>query len=406
MVFTLLFPPDFGGGASRAMNIVKCLLNIGHEVQVVSSVPHYPEGVSISKALRFYRENIEGAEVIRLPTPGLPHKGIFNRFIIYTWYALFSFLALTFCRGTKKVISLGPHPFVDVPSYIVKVATRSSLTVDIADLWPETVDFKGRITNYLFQNIGYFMNKVVLRFFSQNISVYNERALDFIIKNYYYDKKAVIIYNAVDTKSFVYDNKLKLRKENLKALCNRHIEDKFIVLYHGMIGAPHFTTNVIKAASLEERELGKALFIIVGEGEGKEKILELVHDMNLKNVVVVRKLDRSIIKKIVAESDMGIVPIVSEKYLTVYVAMPLKSAEFLATGTPILAPKRSFIGSIVSASSAGFEVDFSDPRNIYEAIKASFHNVKLHKIMCRHARKLAEERFSFDQITRGLRDII
>lgn len=406
MIFSLLFPPDFGGGATRAMNTARCLVNLGHEVRVITSVPHYPEGAPISKALRFYTENIEGMKVVRLPTIGLPHKGLFNRYMIYFWYAIFSFLALAICNGAEKVISFGPHPFVDVPSYLVKMATKSSLIVDMSDLWPETVNFEGHFINNLVQSIGCVLNRILLKHLCQSISVYNERALDFIVKHYDFKKRAVIVYNSVDTKSFVYDGRLKIRKESLTTICHKDIKDRFIVLYHGVIGPYQKLENVIKAAALEERNLGKALFVIVGEGEEKKKLLNLACSMHLKNTIILRKFDRDIVRKIVTESDLGLVPIVSRNPLTIYMAMPLKAVEFLAAGTPILVPRGSFIGSTVSAYFAGFEVDFGDPRNIYEAIRNSYLNFKRHEAMRERARRLAEERFSLDRIVTALRSIV
>jgi colanic acid biosynthesis glycosyl transferase WcaI len=396
VIFTLLFPPDFGGGATRAMNIAKCMVNLGHEVRVISSVPHYPDGAPISKALRFYVENIEGIKVVRLPTIGLPHKGILARFVIFCWYGFFSLFALKMCKGANKIMSFGSHPFADISSYLAKIVTGSNLTIDISDIWPETLELtaKSSLTKSIFNGLGRFANNIVLNDFADNLSVYNERALNFILCHYNYKKKAVVLYNSVDTEGLVYDRKLKLNKKNLCA--SRHICDKvhFVVLYHGIIGPYQNVENIVRAASIESKDLGRALFIIVGEGESKKKVAKLAQDMHLQNTIILNKLSRKDMAKILMESDLGLVPIVSENPLAIYVAMPSKAAEFLAAGTPILAPKGSFIGSMVSSSNAGFEVDFNDPNEIYKAIKCSLLNPKLHQIQSNCARELAEKRFS------------
>jgi len=59
LVIAQYFPPDMGGGSTRASNGVKGLLSKGCDVTVVAAFPHYPQGnvpkknrllVSIEKA--------------------------------------------------------------------------------------------------------------------------------------------------------------------------------------------------------------------------------------------------------------------------------------------------------------------------------------------------------------------
>ncbi|MCK4396246.1 hypothetical protein KAW96_06580 [candidate division WOR-3 bacterium] len=44
LYITQYFPPEIGAGGVRAMNIARCLLKLGHEVQVISETPNYPDG--------------------------------------------------------------------------------------------------------------------------------------------------------------------------------------------------------------------------------------------------------------------------------------------------------------------------------------------------------------------------
>jgi len=405
-IISLLFPPDMGGGATRAMNIAESLVQLGHEVRIITSIPHYPRGAPILKSLRARRQNIGEMKITRLPILGLPHKGFVNRFVIYSWFAFLSFLELGRCRGSSKIISIGPHPFTDISSYAIKIATKSSLLIDISDLWPETWVLDNRFANALFQGVGYCLNKIVLRHLVDGLSVYNERALDYLVNRYGFCKQHVVIYNSADTRKFTYDHETKVRKENLRTILGKDVNNRFVVLYHGVIGPYQRIETIIDAASIEERELGKALFIIVGEGEQKEKAIQRARNIGNRNVVFLPRMNRSEIQKIVAESDLGLVPIVSEQDLTLYVSMPLKATEFLASGTPVLVPKGSFIGKFVTRDQAGLEVDFSSPSNIFEAIKKVATDSEAYEQMARHARQVAVDHFSLDQINEVIRSIM
>ena len=44
LVLPQYFPPDMGGGSTRASNVVKGLLSKGCDVTVVAAFPYYPYG--------------------------------------------------------------------------------------------------------------------------------------------------------------------------------------------------------------------------------------------------------------------------------------------------------------------------------------------------------------------------
>lgn len=406
-LLALLYPPDFGGGATRAQNIATSLKRDGHEVYVITSEPHYPDG-ALQRGIKFVvaEEKIEGINIIRLPILAFPHRGILNRLLIYTSYVLSTIIPFAKLRQMDIVLTTGPYPFVIISAFIYKIIARKQFIVDVSDiLWPEALKFKNSIINYLIQVVGYVLNKTILSI-SDLLLVYNENALLYIRGEYRYSKRAVVVYNAVDVDKFIYNSHLKYNKKNLELLLKRSLAGNFIVMYHGNFGSYQGIDKIIEAAALVQDEFPKVLFVIVGGGEEKNKIIKLAHNMHLKNVVILGKLERAITRKIVAESDLGLAPIVSEDPLAIFVGMPSKAAEYLAVGTPILAPKGSFLGSIVSASSAGFEVNFNDPRDICDAVKNSYLNIERHKVMCKSARKLAEKRFSLESVKKALRDII
>jgi glycosyltransferase involved in cell wall biosynthesis len=349
---------------------------------------------------------MEGISVIRLPVWGLPHRGLLNRFIIYGWYAMLSILGLRACRGSQRIISLGPHPFAELPAYIAKIATRSLFVVDISDLWPETWRLKNSVANALFQGAGFCLNTILLRHLCDRLSVYNERALELILRRYRFNKQHVIIYNSVNTNAFVYQPKLKAKKEKLQVILQRDLRDVFVVLYHGVIGPYQRLDNIVKAASIEEDELKRVLFIIVGDGEEKKKVIEYAESVKNRNTIFLPRVPREQIIGLVAESDLGLVPIVSSDYLTRFVSMPLKATEFLACGTPVLVPKGSFIGKIVTECGAGFEVDFADPLNVFDVIKEVVSDNRTYRLMAREARQVAVDRFSLDVIGEAIQSIM
>jgi glycosyltransferase involved in cell wall biosynthesis len=389
-----------GGGATRALNIVECLSQRSYDLQMVTSVPHYPLGPQKLDPFHISEEKDKGLIVIRLPSLGLLHGGFLGRLINYCWYALFCLVSIGKIRYSDVVICLGPHPFTDFPAFLFKKVKGARMILDISDLWPEAISFKSSFVNSLIQGIGYSLNKLILRFFSDGICVLNERALNFIINRYDYEKPATVVYNITNTDMFVYDHKAKKEKKALKGLVPGLAENKFVILYHGILGSAQKIENIVKAAKLAQ-SVYQILFVIIGEGEKKEIARKLAEDEHLNNIVFLPMINRKLICKIVAESDLGLLPIVSST-LHIYILMTSKAAEFLASGTPLLAPVGSYIGKLVSSAGAGFEIDFAHPDQIYQSIKWVFDHPLLFDQMKERARKIAVERFSQNHFSKVL----
>ena len=76
LVLAQYFPPDMGGGSTRASNVINGLLCKNCDVTVVAAFPHYPHG----KVPREYRhkavvsERFGVAKVFRVWVPSLPHS--------------------------------------------------------------------------------------------------------------------------------------------------------------------------------------------------------------------------------------------------------------------------------------------------------------------------------------------
>jgi glycosyltransferase involved in cell wall biosynthesis len=394
-----------GGGATRAFNIAKCLIQQGHNLQIVTSVPHYPSGLPSLKAFCLSEEKHGSWWILRVPTSGLPHKGFLRRVINYCWYSVFCLVCFTKVRYSDVVFCIGPHPSTDFSAYLFKKVKGAKMLVDISDLWPETIPTESSLGNTLLQGVGYLLNRIVLRNFSDGLCIYNERALKFIKSRYDYKKPAVVIPNFADTNLFIYDKKAKTDKKILIKLVPTLQKSTFVVLYHGVIGPYQRIENVVKAAKIAQNT-PQVLFVIVGDGERKESALKWMREEGLTNIVFLPTMSRKLISEIVAESDLGLVPIVSNNPLTIYVSMPMKAIEFLASGTPILAPAGSYIGNIVSNAQVGFEVDFRNPSEIYQSIKWALRHPLLFQKMRKRARQVSLNSPSYKHICETLQSII
>ena len=57
LIIAQYFPPDMGGSSSRAYNVAKGMAKLGHNVNVITAFPHYPNGYVVTNLHRkaFYK---------------------------------------------------------------------------------------------------------------------------------------------------------------------------------------------------------------------------------------------------------------------------------------------------------------------------------------------------------------
>ena len=406
VILSMLYPPDFGGMSSRAYSIAKSLSK-KYTVRVITSEPRYPSGKLDYSQCDKECEN-DRISVTRLPIPPIPYRNFLNRLVLFTWYSVLAFFALIRLKNVKVVISAYPHPVIDFVASLAKALRSFKLVVDLSDLWPEDITLPNRFLNYLLQTIGYSTNVALFRGSPDGASVFNERALMIFQKRYGFSKLTAVVYNTADMEEFNCRPYAENGRPVLKSLLHRDVEDKFVVLYSGTIGVYQNIGNIVYAAQ-KIRSMGKneVIFVIVGEGEEKEKVVSLAKELSLDNIVFLPKLSRDFLQNVIHEADLALVPIAyPNNTVLYYILMPTKWAEYMACGIPVLVPLNSLIGEFARKSGSGFEVDFSNPGLVAKVIIDAMGDKARLGIMRKNARQLAVDMFSEKKAMSRLDDLI
>src|SRR4030065_989300 len=101
LFISIYYYPDGGAAAPLFTMLCEALVQRGHSVTVVTTVPHYPSG-KVSEAYRGWsiKTTIEnGVQVIRIPMPSVNRKRLAARllqFVVYQILATVSSLQLDF----------------------------------------------------------------------------------------------------------------------------------------------------------------------------------------------------------------------------------------------------------------------------------------------------------------------
>ena len=356
LIIAQYFPPDMGGGATRAYNVAKGLLKAGCIVTVVSAFPHYPTG-NVPEKYRWKPLSVEyeeGMKIIRTFVPPLASEGFAKRTLLFTSFIVSSLFALPFVGRIDVVWAANPNIISFYPSLIYKLVKRCPLVQNVDDLWPEVLYDLGVSKRSFLARLGKSMARIAYRFASA-ITPISPAYVDVITNKYEVDMRKVHVVPAgVDLNRFSY--KQKNVKDN---------DGRFRVLYIGAFSPAYDFDQLFKAADLLA-SCSDVEFVIQGGGELADVLKSKVEEMGLRNVEVVDMIvARQEVARILGEADALLLPL--KGMGSIEMGISSKLYEYQAVGKPIVCCSSGQPGRYVSETKSGIVVK---PGN-YEALAKS-----------------------------------
>jgi glycosyltransferase involved in cell wall biosynthesis len=114
------------------------------------------------------------------------------------------------------------------------------------------------------------------------------------------------------------------------------LNNKFIILYHGVLSINRGLQNVIKAMEICKKLIPNILFLIVGSGHGEAELRNLTKKMELeKYVLFAGSVSFNKVPNYIKTADAGIIPLPKIEWWNV--SSPIKLKEYLAMQLPVIA---------------------------------------------------------------------
>lgn len=329
LILTQYFPPEVGAPQNRLFELAVRLKQKGADITVLTAMPNYPQ-MEIHKEYngKFYQyEDMNEMHVHRSWIYVTKSKGIFKRLLNYFSFVKTSFWVGLFKLGTfDYILCESPPLFLGITAYALKKIKGAKLIFNVSDLWPESAEKLGLVTNKFFLRSATRLEEFLYKK-SDLISGQTQG----IVKNIsarFPNKKVYWLPNGVDLNYYKAETvKTNWRKEN------NFSEDDFLLLYAGIIGHAQGLEVLIHAAD-KLKEYLKIKFIVVGSGPEKDKLLKLKESLKTKNVLFFDAVTKKEMPAIVSASDVAVIPL---KRLNLFKgAIPSKIFENLAMKNPIL----------------------------------------------------------------------
>ncbi|MBK6836453.1 MAG: glycosyltransferase family 4 protein [Bacteroidetes bacterium] len=393
LILTQYFPPEVGAPQNRLFELAVRLKKAGVDVSVLTAMPNYPQMkiheayVGKSTCLKHWKEFL--FIVVQYIFP--KSKSIVQRLMNY-----FSFVYSSGRTGVNKIGDVdiimceSPPLFLGWSALYLKRKKKAKLIFNVSDLWPESAEKLGVVTNKWMLKLAYNLEE---KLYKRSALVSGQT--QGICKNINQRFPEVPTYWLPNGVDISYYDPTAVNGNTWREKNNFNPQD-VLFLYAGIIGLAQGLEVILHAAQLV-KDKPELKFILLGSGPEKEKLQQLKAELQLENVLFVDGVTKKEMPEIVAASDVSVIPL---KKMDLFLgAIPSKIFENLAMQKPILLgvdgeAKELFI----EQGNCGLYFEPENYKALAEAAIKISTDTNLRKQLGENGRKYVSEKFNRDTI--------
>ncbi|MGD0469362.1 MAG: glycosyltransferase family 4 protein [Terriglobales bacterium] len=396
------FPPEMGAPAARAVELSRHWARMGHEVTVLTGFPNHPTGVVPEEwRSRFHRlrytETVDRVRVVRTWLWPLPNRKAHERVRNYASFCVSAAVSGLALPKPDVIIATSPQLLVALSGWWLAWWKRVPFVFEVRDLWPESLAAVGAGSEgtLLHRTLGAIAGFLYRR--ADRIVVVSPAFKDHLIRYWNVPaSKISIVENGVETDLFRLDPAAMEVRKQLR------LEDRFLICYIGTMGNAHGLETLIATAEELQTPLPGAMFLLIGEGAEKKRIVELAVARGLTNIRFLGQQPRERIPAYISAADLCLVMLKkTELFKTV---IPTKLLEYMACERPVIVAVDGQARQIVEEAGAGVFVEPENSKALVKAIVNLAKDPEHRKEMGANGRqyvvnKLSRERTARDYIT-------
>jgi glycosyltransferase involved in cell wall biosynthesis len=373
---------------------------MGHDVTVLTGFPNHPTGVVPpqwrSRLRRFvFKETVDGVQVVRTWLWALPNRKAHERMRNYASFWLSASLRGLTLQKPDVVIGTSPQLLVALAGWWLAWWKRVPFVFEVRDLWPESLAAVGAggEGSALHRTLGAIAGFLYRR--SHHIVVVTPAFKDHLVRHWNVPaQKISVVENGVETDLF----------RPCEPTIVSGTEGRFVICYIGTMGMAHGLETLIAAAAQLRTSFPEAMFLMIGEGAEKERIVALAAAKGLSNVRFLDQQPREQIPAFIAGSDLCLVMLrKTELFKTV---IPTKLLEYMACEKPVIVGVDGQARQIVEEAGAGIFVEPDDADALAQAIANLAADSEGRRRMGESGRQYIVSRFSRQQTARTYVDVL
>ncbi len=360
-ILGLHYAPESTGNAPYTTGLAEGLAAAGHEVNVITGFPHYPEW-RLQEGLREWRrsEEIKGVKLTRLRhyVPSRPR--LMGRLLMELSFGLR--LLLSSWGKPDVVIMVSPALFSTGLALLRAKCgkRRPAIAIWVQDLYSRGI-VETEATNALAARALASLESAILKS-ADGVVAIHERFADYLVRSLGVDmEKIFVIRNWTHLPERAAANIPEVRE----ALGWR--DDEIVVLHAGNMGAKQGLDNVVGAARVSDSSPARVRFVLMGDGNQRATLEVMSKDVS--SLEIIDGLPTEQFQHALEAAD---ILLVNERPGVKDMAVPSKLTSYFSSGVPVLAATEaeSVTASEIQVSGGGIRVNAGDPIALYEAALA------------------------------------
>lgn len=398
LLVTQYFKPESIGSSIWIHQLAMDLVNMGHQVTVLTGFPNYPERVVFEgyRGKIFQREQIDGINVIRTYIYASPNNAFWSRALNFGSFCASSALEGLVAPRPNVIYCIMPPLPLGLSAEFLGFIKKTPVVVNIQDIYPDIAIA-----------LGIFRNDLIIRFFksmerfiykhAKSIVVISDGFKENLVKKGVSPDKIYVVPNWADP-DFIQpgpkDNPFSRRLA---------LDDRFRLIYSGNLSYNSNLEPVIEAAEILRDE--PFSFIIVGNGVKKVKLERMVHEKGLTNVYFTPFQPLEEYPYVLAAADMSLVTLNTQAAMA---SVPSKVFKIMASCRPVLAitVNNNEVHRLINQANCGLCVPPDDPISLAETLRYAFAHRDEIERMGRCGRRYLEEHFTRKKCVAHIEEIL
>lgn len=344
-------------------DVVRNLVQQGHEVVVLTGKPNYPDGTLFSgyKGWGVKIETFaESVTVIRVPL--IPrHNG-------RSFWLILNYLSFMLTSCILGPIYLRRHTFDQIfvyalspptqimPALLVKWLRKIPVTVWVQDLWPESLSETNHVKNpFILSGVARMM-----RFFYRHTDL-------ILMQSAAFKEPLMALTEAHKLQYFpnCVDSHSPSSSEPLPHSVTEALNHEFVVLFAGNLGIAQNLDAVITAAELAKNN-PSIRFVLLGSGSRLNWLQEEQKKRQLSHLFLPGRIPASMMTTVYKQAAVLLVSL--RAGIAFERTIPSKVQDYLLAGKPILAAMNGEGARIVTESGAGLVCASGNGAALYQRV--------------------------------------
>ena len=279
LILTQYFIPEMGAPQFRLREMCKELISQGLEIEVITCMPNYPDGI-IHKNYKkkfYFKEKIDEIPIRRIFHYPVAGRKPLRRLLSYFTFTFTSLFLLFFSKKVDIVFVEAQPIILAFPALLLKIIKGTPYIYNTPDLQIEYADEKEWVKSSRIISLAKWLEKYLMK---KSFSV---TTVTHSFMRYFSDQrdidinKITFLPNGADT-----DFLKPMGKDNF-LIKKFGLENKIIFSYVGTHSSYQGLETIIHSAKLLVHQPDIAI-LMIGRGSEREKLKQLAKELELNNI--------------------------------------------------------------------------------------------------------------------------